>query len=511
IQGLRARGHEVRDMNGFAVPLAIGNYGIPMGPPSPAVQESEETTRIEGAGYMAEGYGVEGQTGGVLELPAIGLEDVKAGSSLWHTDPANSVLLAIVIIIAAAKIGEEGAKRLGLPQVVGELVMGIILGNMYFFSGWDFFNFLHEMPFLKIMSEIGVIVLLLMVGVNTDLKAMLRVGLSAFLVAFGGVMMPAGLGYLISYFLLPDASLHARLFLVASLCATSVAIKLKVFHELGKLQTTEAKIVIGAAVVDDALVLLILAAISGIAITGQFSAGGIAVTATVAVAFLSALGVVSLRYGESFGNLVTRKCPEGIKIFIIVVVCLGLAFLAEFIGLATIVGAFNAGLFLRYVKAKTLMGKERSMEELIWPAYLVVVPIFFVLVGAQVRLESFMDRDAVVLGLSITGAAILGKLFCSVCVVERGVNRLAIGIAMIPRLEVALIIASVGRGLGVLGDTLFSAVTVMVAITAIMSPPLLKLVLTRAKEFAPVRPLVPYYLSDESRRELLRSRQLGRR
>ncbi|MFQ5863323.1 MAG: cation:proton antiporter [Candidatus Brocadiales bacterium] len=498
-------------MNGFAIPLAIGNYGIPLEPPSPAAHESEATPWTEEAGYMAEGYGVEGQTADALELPVIGLEDVEAGQSLWHTDPANSVLLAIVIIIAAAKIGEEVAKRLGLPQVLGELVMGIILGNMYFFSGWDFFNFLHEMPFLKILSEIGVIVLLLMVGVHTDLRAVLRVGVSAFLVALGGLLMPAGLGYLISYFLLPEASIHARLFLVASLCATSIAINLKVFDELGKLQTTEARMIIGAAVMDDIFVLLILAAISGIAITGQFSPRGIVVTGAIAVAFLSALGAVSIRYGQGVGDLVTRKCPEGIKIFIIVVVCLGLAFLAEFIGLATIVGAFSAGLFLRHVKAKSLMGKERSMEELIWPAYLVVVPIFFVLVGAQVRLESFMDRDAVLLGLSIAGAAILGKLFCSVCVVERGVNRLAIGIAMIPRLEVALIIASVGRGLGVLSDTLFSAIIVMVAITAIMSPPLLKLVLTRSKEFAPERPLVHNRLSDKSRRELLRSRQLGRR
>ncbi len=498
-------------MSFLTLPFMIGNYGIPMERPSPVAEGPETTPRTDETGYLVEGYGGEGETVEALEVPAAGLEDVEAGPGLWHTDPADSVLLAIVIVVAAAKAGEEAARRLGFPQVVGELVMGIILGNIFLFTGWNFFNFLHEMPFLKILSEIGVIVLLLMVGVHTDLKAMLRVGLSAFLVAFGGILAPAGLAYFISYVFLPDASIHTRLFLAASLCATSVAIKLKVFHELGRLQTTEARIVIGAAVIDDILVLLILAAISGIAITGQFSPAGVAVTGGAAVAFLLALGVVSLRYGEVFGDFVTRKCPEGIKIFIIVVVCLGLAFLAEFIGLATIVGAFSAGLFLRHVKAKSLMGKERSMEELILPAYVVIVPIFFVFVGAQVRLDSFMNIDAVVLGLSITVAAIVGKLFCSVCVVEKGVNRLAIGIAMIPRLEVALIIASVGKGLGVLGDTLFSAIIVMVAITAIMSPPLLKLVLTRSKEFVPKRPLVPYRLSDESRRELLRSRQLGRR
>jgi Kef-type K+ transport system membrane component KefB len=140
----------------------------------------------------------------------------------------------------------------------------------------------------------------------------------------------------------------------------------------------------------------------------------------------------------------------------------------------------------------------------------VLVPIFFVLVGAQVRLDSFMDVNAVLLGLSITGVAILGKLFCSVCVVEKGVNRLAIGIAMIPRLEVALIIASVGRALGVLDETLFSAIIVMVTITALISPPLLKLVLSRSRG-PEVEPLKTSLLGDKSRNELLISRQLGRK
>ncbi len=492
-------------MNVTSTPFTTGNYGWPMEPYTDVDREQKVPTRVGEVEYTAEGYSVK-EAPAVPELSAPGLEDVEIGPRIWHTDPANSVLLAIVIVVCAAKAGEEAARRLGIPQVVGELVMGIILGNMFLFSGWDFFNFLHEMSFLKILSEIGVIVLLLVVGIHTDLRAMLRVGLSAFLVALGGVLMPAGLGFLLSYLLLPDASIHTRLFLAASLCATSVAIKLKVFHELGRLHTTEAKIVIGAAVIDDVIVLLILAGITGIAMTGQFSPEGIVITGVIAIAFLTALGAISLFYGEAFGEIVSRKCPEGIKIFIIVVVCLGLAYLAESIGLATIVGAFSAGLFLRHVRAKSLLGKERTMEELIRPAYLVLVPIFFVLVGAQVNLESFMDVNAVVLGLSITVVAIVGKFFTSVCVVERGVNRLAIGIAMIPRLEVALIVASIGKAIGVLDDTLFSAIIVMVAITALMSPPLLKLVLTRSEKTAPESPVVPGPISNETMREPLRLR-----
>lgn len=463
------------------------------------------------AEFMAGGLRVDGDVDGVLELSVAGLEDVKTGLGLWHTDPAESVLLAIVIIVAAAKVGEMAARRLGLPQVLGELVMGMILGNVYFFSGWDFFNFLREMSFMKILSEIGIIVLLLMVGVHMDLRAMLRVGPAAFLIAFVGILAPGGLGYLAGHFLLPDEPLIARLFLAASLCGTSIAINLRVFHELNRLQSIEARVAIGAAVVIDIAALLILVAISGIAMTGQFSPKSVAVTGASAVAFLGGLGMVSLWFGEGFGDFVTRRCPEGIKVFIVAVVCLGLAFFAEFIGLATIVGALVAGLLLKHIKVKSLIGKDRSMEELIQPTYMILVPIFFVLVGARVRLDSFMDADAALLGLSVIGAAILGRLICTACVIKRGVNRLAVAVSIIPRGEVALVIGTVGKGMEVLSDTMFSAIVMVVAVTVLSGPPLLKLILTRSKAFVSEGPLVPYGLSDDSRRRLVMLRQLGRR
>ncbi|MCP4366012.1 MAG: cation:proton antiporter [Planctomycetes bacterium] len=498
-------------MNVATLPFAITGSELPAEEAAMLDEQAGETTAWEDNGaYQAGSEGLEAGNVEALEIPAVGLEDVRTGPALWHTDPADSVLLAIVIVVVAAKAGEEAARRLGCSQVVGELVMGIILGNIYLFSGLEFFNFVHKMPFLKILSEIGAIVLLLEVGIHTDLRAMLKVGLSVVLVTLGGILMPAGLGCLVVYLLLPDASLYVYLFLIAILCTSSVVMKPKMFYELGKLQTVEARITIAAAMINEVAALLFLAAISSIAITGQFSPAGTAATAAIAVAFLGALGAVSLFYGERFGDFVSRKFPEGIKIFIVVVVCIGLAYLSEAIGLATIVGAFSAGLFLRHIRVKSLLGKDRSMEELVRPAYLVLVPIFFVLVGAQVRLDSFMDVDAVLLGLSITGAAILGKLFCSVCVVERGVNRLAIGVAMIPRLEVALIIASVGYALGVLDEILFSAVIIMVAITALMSPPLLKLVLSRSRG-PEAEPLKTSLLGDKSRSELLISRQLGRK
>ena len=416
-----------------------------------------------------------------LETPGQVVEIVRPLWKIWHTDPANHILLAIAIILLAGKIGEEVARRLGGPGVTGELLMGIFLGNVWLFSGWRFFDFLREMEFLKVLGDFGAIVILLTVGLHTDLRAMLRVGLSSFLVAVGGVFAPAGLGFLVGYFMLPESPLETKLFLAITLCATSVAIKLRVLDELNMLDTTEGRIIIGAAIVDDVITLLLLGMVSGIAISGKVSFVSLGITGGISLAFLFTVGILSLKFNWAFGDFVTRKLPEGLKIAIVAVTCLVLAFLAESIGLHIIVGAFGAGLLLQNVKLRDSEGKEHNIDWLVRVAYWILVPILFVRVGAQAEIESFFNLEIVFVGLAITGAAILGKMFCSVCVVERGVNRLAIGIAMIPRLEVALIIAAIGKSLGVLSDALFSSVVVMVVITALVSPPLLKMVLLRQK------------------------------
>lgn len=417
-----------------------------------------------------------------LEVPGQVVEVVKPLWKIWHTDPANHILLAIAIILLAGKLGEEVARRLGGPGVTGELLMGMFLGNVWLFSGWRFFDFLREMEFLKVLGDFGAIVLLLTVGLHTDIRAMLRVGLSSFLVAAGGVFAPAGLGFLVGYFMLPESPLETKLFLAITLCATSVAIKLRVLDELKMLDTTEARIIIGAAIVDDVITLLLLGMVSGIAISGKVSFVSLSITGGMSLLFLFAVGILSLKFNWAFGNFVTRRLPENLKIAIVAVICLCLAFLAESIGLHTIIGAFGAGLLLQNIKLRDSEGKEHDINWFVRIAYWILVPILFVRVGAQVEIESFFNLKVVLMGLAITGAAILGKMFCSVCVVKRGVNRLAIGIAMIPRLEVTLIIAAIGKGLGVLSDALFSSIVVMVVITALVSPPLLKMVLLRQKK-----------------------------
>ncbi|HHT9118388.1 MAG TPA: cation:proton antiporter, partial [Candidatus Hypogeohydataceae bacterium YC38] len=339
------------------------------------------------------------------------------------TDPANHFLLWVVLIIVAAKVGERVARSLGLPQVLGELSMGVLLGNVYFLSGWGFFNFLREETLLKVLGELGALTLLLIVGLHTDLRALKQAGLSVLYVALGGIVAPAVLGYLACLFFLPDASIYTCFFVVAALCVNSVGIITRVFHEMGRLDSLEARIAIAATLIDAILVFLIIGAVSGIIRTGHLTATSVILTVSISVLFLALITATNLRYGQDLGDFVTERFAESSKVFIVTVMFFSLAYFAKSIGLAAILGAFGAGLLLQNVRLRDSGGKERGMEELVRPAYWVFVPIFFVLVGSEVRLESFLDRTAVLIGTGITIAAILGKLFCGLCVVERGVNR----------------------------------------------------------------------------------------
>src|SRR3989338_1644630 len=387
------------------------------------------------------------------------------------TDSTN-ILFAIAIILATAKIVEIVAKKLGDPGITGELIMGIFLGNFWLLSGGEFFDFLREMDILRLFAELGAIVLLVKVGLHTDLRALMRVGISSFLVAVGGIFA--------TLVLLPEAPIATKLFLAVSLCATSMAVKLRVLDELKMLETTEGRIIIGAAMADDVITLMLLGVVSGIAVKGEVYQG-LVVTLIVSVLFFLVVGAVGLKYNLLFGDFVTKKLAESLKIPVIIIVCLGLALLAESVGLNTVLGAFVAGLLLQKVRLRDFEYKEQGLEWFVGVAGWTLIPIFFVKVGAEVHIESFFNLKIVLVGLGITVAAVLGKLFCSVCVVEKGVNRLAIGVAMIPRLEVGLITATIGKNMGVLNDALYSSIVVMVVLTSLASPYLLKALLLRRK------------------------------
>ncbi|MHC4322381.1 MAG: cation:proton antiporter, partial [Planctomycetota bacterium] len=374
-----------------------------------------------------------------------------------HEDPIAPILLGIVIILAAAKFGGGIFEKIGQPAVLGELVLGIIIGNLAYFTGWEFFAPLRNHTFVDLLARFGAIILLFEIGLETNIRDIVKVGLSSFLVALGGIVTPFILGYFTSLYFFPDAGFSVHLFVGATLCATSVGIKARVFKDLGKLQTTESSILMGAAVLDDIIVLFILAIVTDIVVTGSVGPFHIARTSIFSILFLVGAILMGFKLAPFLGYYTIHRKAEGWKLAMAIVFCLLLSYTANLIGLATIVGAFAAGLILREVRFKDLKGGEHGIQEILRPASFVFVPVFFLLIGMQIKLEIFGNLSALKVALAITLAAILGKQVCGLCALEKGLNRIAIGIAMIPRGEVTLIFAGIGKSLGIINDVVFSA------------------------------------------------------
>jgi Kef-type K+ transport system membrane component KefB len=422
-----------------------------------------------------------------------------------HADPIAPTLLALIAILAAAKLGGELFERLKMPAVLGELIAGMILGNLILINaGWNFFEPLRATPvtagwavIVDGLARLGVIILLFEVGLESTVKGMMKVGPSSLFVAVLGVVAPFVLGFGASWLFIkeippqlstivpPSFSLnYIHLFIGSVLCATSVGITARVFKDLGKLQTKEARIILGAAVIDDILGLIVLAVVSGIITSAEMGQ-------PMAVSSLFRLiGVAILFLGGSlaFGVFViprlmkqlTKLQTGGVMFTSSLVFCFGLAYLANISGLAPIVGAFAAGLVLEEVHFHGFR-EEIQIEQLIKPVSAFLVPIFFVMMGIQVRLETFANLPILGLAAGLTLAAIIGKQICGLGVLDRGVDRLSIGVGMIPRGEVGLIFASIGKALKVIDDATFSAVVIMVIITTLITPPIMKWTLGRQK------------------------------
>src|SRR5215204_1056891 len=364
-------------------------------------------------------------------------------------DPA--VLIGVAIMLVVAKLAGEIFERLQQPSVLGELFGGILLGNLVIF-GFNGAEPLKTSETIAALAELGVIILLFEVGLESDLKEMIEVGWSSLLVAVLGVIAPFFLGWAVSAYFIPDEPRLVHIFIGATLCATSVGITARVFKDLGKLGTREARIILGAAVIDDVLALLVLAVVAGAikaaGTGGALSMLDIGVIALKSVAFLIGSIVIGLflvpRVLRGAGRLETR----GVLLTLAISFCFFLAWAAAKVGLAPIVGAFAAGLILDEVHYKPSGGRqEQDLHDLLQPVSTVFVPIFFVLMGLKVDLRLFGHMDILGFALALTVAAIVGKQICALGVVERGINRLAIGIGMIPRGEVGLIFAGIGATL----------------------------------------------------------------
>lgn len=407
-----------------------------------------------------------------------------------HGDPVIPVILGLAIILAGAKLGGHLASRLNQPPVLGELLVGVLLGNIAL-AGVTWLEFIGTNSIIDVLASLGVLILLFEVGLESTVGEMMKVGVSSLLVAVLGVVTPFALGWGVGALLLPDHSAYVHAFLGATLTATSVGITARVLKDLGRSTSAEAKIILGAAVIDDVLGLVILAVVSGvISAVGT----GEAFTLERAAVILAKSGLFlfgALTLGRFMSPRIFRYAAKlqgsGVLIATALAFCFAISWLAGFIGLAPIVGAYAAGLVLEKAHVGDFLGRgETQLEVLISPVSSFLVPVFFVLMGFRVQLEAFGQPGVLALAGVLTLAAIVGKQACSLGAIGKGLDRLSIGLGMIPRGEVGLIFANVGLGLTVAGErvvdeAIFSAVVIMVIVTTLVTPPALKWSLSRAR------------------------------
>ena len=398
------------------------------------------------------------------------------------------VVLALALILAGAKLGGDFAERIGQPAVLGELVAGVVLGNLDLVGvGW--FRTITADASINILAQIGVLILLFEVGLESTVRDMLKVGAVATVVAVLGVVTPFALGWGVGALVLPNHSAYAHAFLGATLTATSVGITARVLKDLGKAHLTEARIILGAAVIDDVLGLVILAVVAGVIEAAErgatLSYGATGLVVLKAAAFLvGALGLGVALTPRVF-RLALRLRGRGVLLATALVILFLLSWLAAEIGLAPIVGAYAAGLILEEVHWREFERRgEQRLQDLVQPIAAFLVPVFFVLMGMRVELRTFANPDILLLALLLTVVAIIGKQACALGIWQRGVDRLSVGLGMIPRGEVGLIFASIGLGLTLHGEhivdaAVYSAVVIMVIVTTLVTPPALQWSLNR--------------------------------
>ena len=413
--------------------------------------------------------------------------------------------LWLAVLLVAAKFGAM-VERVRLPAVLGEILVGVLLGNLAL-VGFTFLEPVRGDAVVGFLAQLGAVILLFQLGLESNVQSMRKVGGRALAVASVGVAAPFVIGtYVVGPLLMPGLTSSAYLFLGAALTATSVGITGRVFRDMNCLSRPESQIVLGAAVIDDVLGLVILSVVSAIAAHGAISAGEVAWISAQAVGFLAAALVLGQWIAPQLSRVVARiDSGHGTKLAFALGLCLLFAYLAHVIGLAPIVGAFAAGLILDevhfkhydrpaindevleavsaadpQVRARTRKVLERHsnrhLEHMLEPIGHFLVPVFFVLAGMQVKLEVFLDPKLVAVALALTLAAIAGKLVCGLAAGPR-VNRWLIGWGMVPRGEVGLIFAFVGKSLGVVTDGLFSVIVIMVMLTTIVTPPALSYLL----------------------------------
>ncbi|NEP05716.1 MAG: cation:proton antiporter [Okeania sp. SIO2G4] len=436
------------------------------------------------------------------------LQPILATATETEVEPAMvvaGVLLSLVAIYIASKAGGEFFNWLGFPPVLGELVGGVVIGisalNLVIFpeSGADSSTsvvisileataglapdaaeatFQVQSEVLEVLSELGVIILLFEIGLESNIRDLMQVGIQSLIVAIVGVTLPfvAGTAGMMMIF---HVSAVPAIFAGAALTATSIGITSRVLAEINRLNTQEGQIILGAAVIDDVLGIIILAVVASLAKTGEVDVVNAIYLIISASVFLVGAILLGRFFNDTFVFFGEKFKTRGRAVIPALTIALFMSYIGTAIHLEAILGAFAAGLVLDNLD-QTEVGRE--LEELIRPISDVVVPIFFVTVGTKTNLGVLnpaipTNREGLVIAIFLIVVAIVGKVACGFSVFGLdNINRLAVGVGMVPRGEVGLVFASVGSASGALSPALDVAIILMVIITTFLAPPLLRVV-----------------------------------
>jgi Kef-type K+ transport system membrane component KefB len=420
----------------------------------------------------------------------------------------SGVLLTLVIIYLASKVGSEIARRLDLPPVLGELVAGVIVGvsalrlvifpeggftasDSVVMSVLQILNqlspeavnsvFAQQSEVISVIAELGVIVLLFEIGLESDMRQLKEVGIQAFVVAFIGVTAPFAAGTLGLMYFFHVAAIPA-IFAGAALTATSIGITSKVLAEIGQLKSKEGQIIVGAAVIDDVLGIIVLAVVASLAKTGEVDITNVAILLVSAIAFLFGSILLGGFFNKTFVAIVDKLKTRGNIVIPAFIFAYIMAFIGNAIHLEAILGAFAAGLVLDETDAR------KELDELIKPVADLLVPVFFVTVGARADLSVLNpmipeNRSGLLIAIFMLAVAIIGKVITGWVVFGiPDINRLAIGVGMVPRGEVGLVFAGIGTASGAIDKPLEVAIIIMVIMTTFLAPPFLRIAFGKTEE-----------------------------
>lgn len=376
-------------------------------------------------------------------------------------DHGSGALLAILVVFVAAQIGSEIAQRLTLPSVVGQIAAGMVVGPSAL--AWVKIN-----EPLSVFAEIGAVLLLFAVGLETNLADLRKVGKVALLVGVMGVIFPfvAGAGWAMAMgFETPKA-----LFIAAAFVATSAGITARVLQELGVLSRIESRIILGAAIIDDILAMLVLGVVTALQSGTGIDLLQLLKVLGQALGFVVVVAVVGRYVMKRSSRLMDAPMDPESPLILSLAICLGLAVAAAYTGLAAIIGAFLAGMILSETQHRECLEHDTK------PILAFIVPFFFVVTGMQVNLQLLGSWSVIGMVAVVTALAILSKLIGAAIGAKSlgSKSAMIVGVGMVPRGEVGIIIASIGQQAKVFSDTIYAVIIAMSLLTSVFAPPILK-------------------------------------